>query len=338
MFPGLAPSCPDAAWFRKLKQAYYQIAVANIRKLQALDEIEAALAAARIPVLAIKGVAMLDHFYPDAGARFMEDMDMMVDPSRREAFDALLIRAGYQRHRAFKHIYHKDDITIDVHTHPLNIGRIASRDFLPSAQLSSIWTEARPLKPGFLYLRRPADTDMFILALHHLIKHSLSRLIWLLDLKQMVACQSASFWQQLEEKATAYQQKRIIAYGLYLLRNHLHWHPPPPHPPHPPDTVGFETGLPRLSRIETNILDLWGRTRQTGDTGHLLWLLCLPTVRQRAAFLIESAFPKKTILRQEQPLSSTTSSVKELYWFRSRQVVDRLLKNLVILHKGFLRK
>jgi len=149
-------ACPDFSknMRHRLAKMYYAVTAANVRNLQALDELEASLSEKKLSVLVIKGAALIEDIYPDIGLRPMEDIDLLISGDGKSVLEEVLAGLGYYRDVTFPHLFRRGRVTIDIHTHPLNADRISCRQLLTTLNYASLSRRSIPLKAGFTYLHR----------------------------------------------------------------------------------------------------------------------------------------------------------------------------------------
>ena len=167
-----------------LAQSYYADAAQNALLLDELDQVLVALSRAGVPVIVLKGAALGRELYPDPALRPMNDLDLLVQPSKlRIAMKALEI-CGYQ---VLKSTYHvvlqggpRQSVTIELHWNLI----AASSDRMEK-YLDGVWKRAIPLNaddsPAFRM--HPADCILYLCA-HLIWQHSQerARLLWFYDL------------------------------------------------------------------------------------------------------------------------------------------------------------
>ena len=133
--------------------------------------------------------------------------------------------------------------------------------------------------------------DNLLLLSHHLMKHSYSMLIWLVDILQLLGDHDEQFLKQLSKRADHLLQRKSLSYTLYLI-NRLFGYKPP-------GGSGFEDLSKGLSRLERGILGARISGRSIDRMGPLLAFLCIHGFRDRIAFLLETLFPKRSVVKQE---------------------------------------
>jgi hypothetical protein len=274
-----------------LRTYYENTAAVNLIHMAALVQLEEALKAEEIEVMVLKGVSLLDTVYSGIGMRPMDDLDLMVRPRDRKRIANILTGLGYKRDSRLMHVYKMERITIDVHSHALNIDRIANRASLFPRGMKPIWESAVPWRKDVRWIKRPNDVDNVFLLSQHLMKHSFSRLVWLVDILQIVKAQDDAFWKRLHERMVYLKQRRPFLHILYLLHRYFDFKPP--------EGSGFNDSSKALSGIEKGILELRIQGRPMNRLGPLLALFSIPTLRGQITFFWETVFPNKEVLNQE---------------------------------------
>lgn len=111
---------PDS--LRTLKEAYLGTAARNQRCYHELQALLAALQAAEIPVIVLKGAFLAANVYDNPAVRPMSDIDLLVPLDRLEQAGALLTALGYRPARPLD-----TDVVLEVVQHlPLSLRRDAA--------------------------------------------------------------------------------------------------------------------------------------------------------------------------------------------------------------------
>ena len=274
-----------------LKEHYQSIAAQNLINLYTFGKLEDALCSEKIEIIALKGASLQDNLYPGVGMRPMGDLDLMVRPEEQERFVNLLERLGYKSNPLSPHFFNKGGVLIDLHIHALNIDRIANRAGLFPTGMEPVWANSVPWGEGYQWLRRPYNMDNILLLSLHLMKHSFSRLIWLVDIYELLRGQDNRFWTRLSKRADQLFQRRPLSYTLYLLKRLFGLEPP--------EGSGFEDLSKDLSRLERGILGAKLQGGSVDRSGPVLAVFCVRGFMNRIAFGWETLFPKKEIVKQE---------------------------------------
>lgn len=273
------------------KRYFQSVAAQNLTALDTLKKLEHALGPENIEVMTLKGASLLDHAYPSVGMRPMSDLDLMVRPEKYEQFISLLRSLGYEPDSMIPHYLHKGRSIIDVHIHALNTDRIAHRAELFPSGMEPVWANSLPQQEGYQWVRRPDDVDNTILLAQHLMKHSFSSLIWIIDIYMLVKNRDSTFWASLQKRADQLDQTKPLSYALYLTEGLFGVHPP--------QGSRFDHLDKDLSRLERGILGARIKGQTLHRLGPLMALFCLPELKARITFLWETLFPKKAVVKQE---------------------------------------
>ena len=169
-------------------------AAGNMRRLQALAEVNAAFAREGIRMLSMKGPLLSMELYGDPGMRTSKDLDLMVSPEDLSRAGEVLKGLGYElephpyattplRHKYYnlieneKHeVYHRSEICIELHW---------QHDYQTEQSFDALWErrEERPFMGGKTAVMGADDRypALFI----HAAEHGFMRLRWLLDLYEL---------------------------------------------------------------------------------------------------------------------------------------------------------
>lgn len=195
----------------------------DARLREVLEEVLAALAAASVLPVALKGPILADRIYADPALRAATDLDLLVPEDQLERSVAVLLGLGFRRGSAMVDAYQRR------HLHHLQLLRSPGPDvelhFTPqsgfAARLPADAFLARsvPHRTGRgTALRVLAPEDELIALAVHAAGHLLSRGEWLLDLVLFVERHPTLDWRTVEERAAAYGCRRALAYALGRVR------------------------------------------------------------------------------------------------------------------------
>jgi hypothetical protein len=301
---------------------YLSIAAWNIININALEKLEDALGSEQIEVMTLKGASLLDNIYPDIGMRPMGDIDLMVRPEELEEFIHLLYSLGYKGDPHFPHFSNKDRVVIDLHTHAMNIDRVpSSADLFPTG-MGPVWANSIPWRKGHQWLRRPDDMDNILLLSQHFMKHSFSKLIWLVDILKLITNNDVMFCTKLLKRADFLQQRKSLSYALYLLNRIFYQRPT--------RGLGSEDLSYDLSRLERGILEARANGQSIGLIGPPMAIFCVHGFRKKVALGWESLFPKDELVKQEIIGAFRGKSVF-YYPLRFWKIVAPLLKRFCLI-------
>lgn len=168
-------------------------------------------------IVLIGGIALLQNIYLDFGLRPINDMDLWVLPDNYQDLVNSLSEQGFKRDPLYPSNFIKKDIILDIHTCILSArGKFKAGHGLKKQQVE-IFKRAGPCKineASFLCLN---PKDQFLQIGFHALEQKLKRLIWLVDIKNMVADWQASDWHALINHAHQMGYKPTVYYMAFLL-------------------------------------------------------------------------------------------------------------------------
>lgn len=196
---GLLPKLPaDVA--STLSAGYSRALIINRELSAALRAMVAALAAERIDVIALKGVALARRFYPQAALRPVTDIDLLVHRHDLRRIAAVLAKLDYRPRRA-SHVWWNLDAELDgdmsfgradglkVEMHWELTHRPAYRVGLAA---KAVWRRAGMMDlDGRAVRYLGASDELRFLCVHATADHRVDRagvrLIWLVDIAALIA-------------------------------------------------------------------------------------------------------------------------------------------------------
>jgi hypothetical protein len=302
----------DSEFHPRLRAIYYQTVQLNLNLIHNLKQVLQKLNQDNISVILMQGMALLLQVYPDVGTRPMQDIDLWVLPKDYDKLVNALIELGYQGGKLYPHIFTKAETIIDISTHILWADRIKARSLLLKKNQEDIFYSADTIKMEGqqAFCLNPYDQVLYLSL--HVIKHHVERLIWLLDIKGLIDSWTCDDWNKLLARASELGLQKTLAQIIFLLDLLLKFQPPV-------EIMSALQTIP-LSRAEKAILGL----RRTRDAlPEWCQVVLLPSgkeLRKRAAFTLETLFPRPEILRQVFA-GSPNLKTWQLYWKRSLQLM-----------------
>ena len=297
---------------QKLYNKYYLTIRHNLKLIHALNEILDPLKKNDIQVVLMQGISLLQQVYRDIGLRPMNDMDLWVLPHYYSDLVDCLVDQGFERNALYPDTFSKGEIMLDIHTHVLWADRIENRDLLLNTSQEEIFNQAQIInieKTAALCL---SPSDQFLYLSLHALKHNLERLIWLVDIKSLVAKWELSDWKALIIRAEELGQKVPLFYMLYILTNIFILRLPS-------EIASYLDGW-KPNLFERRVLSRRINGSPIPTWSQLVLISAGKGIRQRISFVKESLFPRPKILRQVFPNSSNLSD-GQLYWKRLLQIL-----------------
>jgi hypothetical protein len=216
---------PPEAWTR-LGSAYYAFGARNALLLAALSQVLEALRARGIPVIVLKGAALVETVYGNLARRTMHDLDLLVHPEHAATAGEALEVLGYAPDEWYRprewylaNLHHlvplkRDGVTVEVHHHllPPSVPVL-----VPDAEL---WARARATTIGGAPALVLAPEELVV----HLVLHLVLANRWvrglsaLRDIAEVVARHGDALdWERVE--AYGAPAPRAIHAGLFVARD-----------------------------------------------------------------------------------------------------------------------
>ncbi|CAB1063587.1 hypothetical protein D1BOALGB6SA_8370 [Olavius sp. associated proteobacterium Delta 1] len=297
---------------QRLYTTYYLTIRHNLKLIHALNEILKPLMQKQVQVILMQGISLLQQIYRDIGLRPMNDIDIWVLPNQYTDLVDCLVSRSFDRNSIYPNTFSKGEIVLDIHTHILGGDRIKSRDMLIDIGQEEIFKDAQVFNAENSAALGLNPSDQFLYLSLHALKHNLERLIWLVDIKILVANWEPSDWKALTIRAEQLGQQATLFYMLFVLTNI------------------FKLKLPAaisssLDGWKPNFFERRVLSRRIKGTPIPTWsqLVLISSgkgIRERISFVKETLFPRPKILRQVFP-NSPNSSDGKLYWKRVLQIL-----------------
>lgn len=247
---------------------------ANARRLTFLRELSRRLGEVGARVLIIKGGALLFTVYDGRiSLRPLSDVDLVV-PAECEAEVLMSLRGlGYLGGDRGPWVAKSDGQMVDLHNDILGSSRVSRRRAAFRFDTKELWARAVPVEADSSVYRMSLEDELLLGAVH-VLKHSYSRLIWLLDLALLAREVDRSRLLELAERTGT---QRPLAYASFLVR----------------ELFGVELpAVPvRLNWLERRFLAAAVARRQFLLGGELLVVFSLERWWDRVLYLFELAFP-----------------------------------------------
>ena len=299
---------------QQLQSFYYRTVQHNLRVVSDLKQILQHSNEKGIQVVLLQGIALLERIYKDIGLRPLTDIDLWVLPEKRSVFGSLMTQLGYQPDPVYPNTFRKNQTIVDINSHILWADRIRSRKRLLSRSQRAIHDDIEILRfEGQSACCLNMIDEVLYLSLHA-FKHCVSRLVWLVDIKQSIMGWPSARWNALFDRAEELGQLNIVYDMLYLLTN-LYYRQLPA------EIEAMVAGhdfawLQRWAlekRLEGRPLPAWTP---------LLMFTAGKGLKIRVFFVFETLFPRPEILRQ---VFANASNLKvwQLYLKRALQLVSQ---------------
>jgi hypothetical protein len=210
--PGLAPQ-PTLALLRR---QYAVTAASNLRQFHLLEAVLRAFAERSIPVMLLKGAALVRLAYRDPGLRPMGDVDLLVRrEDLRRAADALLSHGlapvlpgreeQYERDHHHWAPFKTPDLSLVMELHH----DLAAPGSSVQAVIDGVWRRAQPVAGTGAPALAPSASDLVLHQCVHTSSHALFYpLLTLCDLTETVRAATGIDWDGLAETAREWNASR----------------------------------------------------------------------------------------------------------------------------------
>lgn len=187
-----------------------------------LAEAVAALGAAGVRAVALKGTVLGERLYGDIGLRPTTDIDLLVTEAECDRAVAALRGAGWQwedgpteryfrRREHHLHLRRPQAPELELHFRALSGFGVT----VPSEDLVA---RARPVQLGALSTWVLCPEDELVYLAVHAAGHLLQRLGWLHDLKLLLLQGAPIAWDELRPRASAFGTSRALRFSLAAAR------------------------------------------------------------------------------------------------------------------------
>lgn len=301
-----------------LQSAYHRTLHLNLKLNHALKIILSTLNQGEVQVVLLQGIDLLHGIYADFGLRPLSDIDLWVLERYYNKLVSILMNKGYSRDPLYPNTFRKGITVLDIHTHILWADRIRSRKLLLAKSQDEIYRKTRLITIDGQPVRCLGRYDQVLYLSLHLLKHNASRLIWLVDIKNLVADWNLLDWQTLLKRARELGQEICVAQTFFLIRSLLEFQMP--------EEIRAE--LVVLNPIEKKLLSLRQKKESLPEWSTLILFTSGKGLFKGTMFILETLFPRPDILRQV--FAETPGlSVPRLYTRRIFQLAGRAITSLI---------
>jgi hypothetical protein len=224
--PGAAPGRVPPAAGARLRHRRAAERLWHARLAAALDRGLRALDGAGVRALALKGPVLGERLYEDPAVRPSADLDLLVAPGALDRAIAELEALGYRaetgpsaayarRHHHHLALHHPREPAIELHFRACaGFGAV-----IPAEALLARATPHRTRGGAPAWVAAPADEALYLLV--HAARHRFERLLWLHDVKLLVARHGDLDWGAIAARARGLELGTALACAVSALRTRL---------------------------------------------------------------------------------------------------------------------
>ncbi|MGI8857530.1 MAG: nucleotidyltransferase domain-containing protein [Thermomicrobiales bacterium] len=253
---------PD--WARAaLDAAYWGQHFRNRLLLDELATLLARAASAGVPVIPLKGAALVHRYYPAAALRPMSDIDLLIRPDDTERMAGLLTACGYllvtrqtasdgAPEREYAFVAHRAEgaALVEYRSEPLDpmTGFPGGLDSVLTARLrvhaARMWERGETGEYAGAPVMQIAPEDLLLHVTSHLAtRHAGFRLLWLHDVCRILVAHSTDFdWRYFWEEAALLNLTVPVEAALTAAHRWLD-------APLPPSGGGLQPATARFGRL-----------------------------------------------------------------------------------------
>ena len=275
---------------QQLQSFYYRTVQHNLQIIHDLKQILHHSHDEGIRVVLLQGAALLVKVYRDIGLRPLTDIDLWILPDQRAAFEALMARLNYEPDPVYPNTFANGSTIVDINSHILWADRIKSRQRLLAKNQQSIYDSIDIINFENIPAGCLREIDLVLYLSLHTLKHSASRLIWLVDIKELITAWQSADWEKLLDRADELGQVNIVYYMLYLIDSLFHLKLPADI-----EDMAADRSLTWLERV---VLEKRLEERPLPDWAPLLLFAMGKDLKTRACFFFETLFPRPSVLKQ----------------------------------------
>jgi Uncharacterised nucleotidyltransferase len=233
LYHHLNATCRDLAppaFMDRLHDHFYLNTIRNHALNEELRGILQLLARHDIPAIPYKGPVLAFTVYGDLSLRQFNDLDILIQPQDLPRTAALLRTSGYEQQWQFtpaqQDHYLRSDCELLFSRAPdnlfLDVHWAFVRSYFPlGLDYEGIWQRLRPVSIGSVEVRHFAPEDLLTILCVHAAKDLWERLIWIVDVAELIRAEPALDWTRIVKEAHASGARRMLLLGLFLAHDLL---------------------------------------------------------------------------------------------------------------------
>ncbi|MBN3040337.1 MAG: nucleotidyltransferase family protein [Candidatus Omnitrophica bacterium] len=295
----------------RLKQEFYINTGRNVCIRDELDNIYSAFENKKIDAVLVRGAVFFDKIYPALGIRPLVDADIVIFEKDLEAVSSMLRDIGYQSSNNYPFFLEKDNFYLDLHLNVPGYWRARVQNSSIDISDSSIWQETIPLKENYFHVRGLGLYDSILASAQHLQWHDFSRLIWFVDIANLINSSSQDLdYDYLIKRAETFNLKKTLYFMIKYLNQYR--------------LIATEERFLKdldklpLNRFEKKTSFLLLANKRENISGEMLFLFSLGGLKSKLKFIIDVIFLDRQRLPLEEDKKGSWVYLKRFYRLFSR--------------------
>ncbi|MEW6077753.1 MAG: nucleotidyltransferase family protein [Thermodesulfobacteriota bacterium] len=274
-----------------LRESYLSTLLRNLQIQKTLRELDDALQQTGIPCLVWKGAAISAMVYGGMGLRPMDDIDLLVPEIHWQALIPVLNQIGFSRRPDYPLTWHRGPMVIDLHGDITHSDRIPARRKALALNTGTLLSRAAAF-PGYSHLVMPSPFDALLCLAANAMKHGFSKDIWIVDM--FLLFDRFPELSSSPRRLAADAGEAGASLPLFLLFKCAESWPRRLNP----DPIG-ELEISRRAAAFSRFVSRAGL--RLPNEGELYYLLMMKSPRDLMAYLRDTFFPSRQVMKQLYP-------------------------------------
>ena len=275
-----------------LARVYSSTVFKNTLLIEEFKHLLFTLESHHVPIIVLRGYALIYWIYKDPGLRPINDIDILIREKDLSLMKEVLSKAGFHSPAGHPLLSIKGKVVIDIHLDILGSSRIQSRRFGFDETSARWWEHCQSISS---YINDEGDVadqvshrSVFVLRPHdfvitcamHLMKHSFERLLWFVDIKEIIEHESPCFvWDGLADRARRLELQRPLYYALHYIKTLYGTDVPP---------LLLEDLKRACNKFDCLLIGLLLENKKMPRWGDIAFLFNIKGTRQRIRYLRET--------------------------------------------------
>lgn len=268
---------------KSLKESYLLSLSHNIVLLKDLSKVLSSLEEKGVRTIVLKGAALLERIYPDIGVRPVMDIDLLFCEENEEV-KKVLEGIGYRLISTCPRIYDNGRTIIDIHTDIDSFTRLGPIPYTPKLSTTTLWEDGSPWGVSFNTVRILSPEDTILTLSIHFVKHSFLRLLWLIDIIEVIKGNPKIDWKKMGQRTKEAGFEKLLFYVLYYIKEIFGIIP---------EDILSEIRPERLGLIERRIIDRIIKNHRRDGYGDILYFYMIRGTLRKILFAARILFPTK---------------------------------------------